>query len=77
MVVFANIGTTFIYAATVAAALKDHFEVERRCGCLDGEKLHFSSLSPCCVVGKLDLLYRNWWSTFCKHPRTFHLVVIR
>lgn len=28
MVIFANIKTTFTFAATVAAALKDHFEGE-------------------------------------------------
>lgn len=76
-----NIKTTLIYAATVAATLKDRFEGESmqrcRCGCLYGEKRHISSLSPCCVVGKFDLLYRNWWSTFCKHPHSFQLVVIR
>lgn len=81
MVFFAKIKTTFTFAATVAATLKDHFEGESMwwClgGCLYGETLHFASLSPCCVAGKFHLLYENGWSNYCKHPHSFQLVVIR
>lgn len=77
---FANINTTFSFAATVAATLKDCFEGESTqsclCGGLYGEKFYCSSL-PRCVVRKIHVLYRNWGSNDRKHPHSFQLVVNR